>query len=164
MPKSAVKRGREAGRGNVRGEGKGGPESKAQAMMLLAERWSVAEVARRIGVNSSTVRSWRASPDGYRMLEAAREAHRAAFNDALEKARRTLIESLPEAAEVLREALQHGKIDPRLRAACSVFDRTGLHPRAEFEPPPDVDTSNLTEEELRQYLALCRKMQRNRQG
>jgi transposase-like protein len=128
------------------------------AMELLAERWSVHDVARHVGVAPRTIRSWRASPEGHKLLEAARDARREAFKDALVKARRTLIESLPEAADALCELLQHSKAEARLRAVFGIMDRTGLHPRSEFDPPPDTDFSNLTDEELKTYLELSRKL------
>jgi PAS domain-containing protein len=143
----------------VRGKRHGGLESKAMAILLLAIRWSPAEIARLLGVNARTVRTWRASPDGHLALERAREQYRGAFKDALVKARRTILEALPEAAEILVETLHHAQVDARLRAAFGIMDRAGLHPRAAFDPPPEGDTSRLTDEQLAQYLFLCRLME-----
>lgn len=104
--------------------GRGKANLQADAMRLLCDGWQLAAVARQLGVNRNTVRDWRDSPDGQRLLAEARVARESHFVDAAERARAMLRESAVAAVQALRDDL--ASPGRRSRAARAILDRIGV--------------------------------------
>lgn len=145
---------------NRRKPQRGGETPREQAMALLAEGISIAEVSRRLGLHRRTVEKWRTTEAGAAALETAKEQAREAFQSTVEAARSKLSAAADEATDAVLEVLRDGKGDPgtRLRAASMVFDRVGLPRIQRLETPPTpLDTSKLSDQELADLEALLRK-------
>jgi len=136
-----------------------GPDARAVAMKLLAEGLTVSAVAREVGVDRTSVRTWRDSIEGQRELDDARKARSAAFDDAAEQSRRILREAAPLAAQRLRDRLASTVPFEAVTAAEAILARVGV-PRAskvENVGGNGLDLSRLTDKELEQLEALHAK-------
>ncbi|TAK30985.1 MAG: helix-turn-helix domain-containing protein [Myxococcaceae bacterium] len=134
-----------------------GATVREQAMALLAEGLSIAEVSRRLGLHRRTVEKWRTTTAGAAALETAKEQASEAFQSTVEAARSKLSAAAVEATDVLLAVLRDADSDPgsRLRAASMIFDRVGLPRTQRLETPPaPLDTSKLSPEQLDQLDAL----------
>lgn len=138
---------------------RGGPEAQAEAMKLLAEGWQLASVARQLKVRRGTVRDWRDSPAGQRLLAAARAERSAALLEVIEDGRRLLRENAMRAVQVLVDKLASPVPFEAGAAAAQLLDRVGLPrtERIETPPKPKRDLSKLSTEELVQLRALREK-------
>mgnify|MGYP000859573179 CR=1 FL=1 len=148
---------------NRRKPQRSGGTPREQAMALLAEGISIAEVARRLGLHRRTVEKWRGTPAGAAALETAKEQAREAFQSTVEAARSKLSAAADEATDAVLEVLRSAKSGPqdRLRAASMIFDRVGLPRTQRIEQEAATeDTSALTDEELAAYEAAKRKIHR----
>lgn len=136
-----------------------GPEAKAQAMVLLAEGFSLAAVGVEMGVNRDTVLTWRDSPDGQRLLADARKAREGALKEGIGRARKVLEEGAILAAQTLVDAATHGPTKDRIRAAATLLDRIGVPrtERVEVAAGDDEDLTVLTDDELAEYERLLAK-------
>lgn len=145
---------------NRRKPQRGGETPREQAMALLAEGITIAEVSRRLGLHRRTVEKWRTTAAGAAALETAKEQAFEAFQSTVEAARSKLSAAADEATDVLLVVLRNSDSDPgtRLRAASMVFDRVGLPRTQRLETPPTpLDTSKLSDQELADLEALLRK-------
>lgn len=145
---------------NRRKPQRGGETPREQAMALLAEGITIAEVSRRLGLHRRTVEKWRTTTAGAAALETAKEQASEAFQSTVEAARSKLSAAADEATDVLLAVLRNSDSDPgtRLRAASMVFDRVGLPRTQRLETPPTpLDTSKLSDQELADLEALLRK-------
>lgn len=138
---------------------KGGPDARAEAMKLLAEGYQVTAVAAQLKVHRGTVAEWRDSPEGQRLLAAARKERAATFAESVEDARRILREGAPRAAQLLVDTLESGVPFEAPTAAQQILNRIGVPAvtKVESAPAEEEDLSGLTDEELDQYEALARK-------
>jgi transposase len=136
-----------------------GPEARAQAMAMLVEGLAVSHVARALHIDRGTVADWRDSPEGQKLLAAARAERAAAFAETVEDARRILREGAPRAAQKLVDTLESGVPFEAATAAQQILNRVGVPSvtKVETAPEPEEDLSGLTDAELDQYEALSRK-------
>jgi len=91
-----------------------------RAIRLLAEGWSIDEVARAVRVRPGTVESWQADADFQSLLDCLQ--HYGQMQDALE----TLNDLTPGAIAALRRALVGDDVRIAVQAAREVLDRVGL--------------------------------------
>ena len=77
-------------------------------------------VAKLLKAGERTVREWRDSPEGQKLLADARKAREATFLDAAERARRILREGAEKAALVLVDQLSSGDAATRSIAARTI--------------------------------------------
>ncbi len=140
-----------------------GPEAKAQAMVLLAEGFSLAAVAVEMGVNRDTVLTWRDSPDGQGLLTEARKAREGALKAGIDRARKVLEEGAVLAAQTLVDAATHGPMKERIRAAATLLDRVGVPRTARLETTViGEDLTALTDDELAELERLRAKAKGSR--
>lgn len=135
-----------------------GPGARAEAARLLAEGFTVSEVARRLGVSRQTVSGW-ANHTAAEAVSVEKAKRAQGFEDAVAAARKELKASTLDAARVLVGQLTNA--DPAVAAAAAktILDRAGL-PRVEVvqsEAAP-LDLSGLTEEELATFEALLSRV------
>lgn len=135
-----------------------GPGARAEAARLLAEGFTVSEVARRLGVSRQTVSGW-ANHTAAEAVSVEKAKRAQGFEDAVADARRELKASTLDAARVLVGQLTNA--DPAVAAAAAktILDRSGL-PRVEVvhtEAEP-LDLSGLTAEELDTFEALLSRV------
>lgn len=135
-----------------------GMTPRMEAMRLLAEGLTDAEVSRRVGVHAQTVRKWRRMPTVAPALDAAREERASTFADSIEEARRILRDAAPLAARAVVSALDAPKEADAIRAAATLLDRVGV-PRTERVEQVETETevAGLTAEERAQLRALLMK-------
>jgi len=136
-----------------------GPAAKAQAMQKLSEGHQVTAVARELGLDRGTVRVWRDSPEGQRLLNEARKTREAEFAESSDAARRILREAAVLAAQRLVDRMHSATPFEAVSAAEAILARVGLprSTRTEVTMEPGVDLSKLTDEELAQLDALNAK-------
>lgn len=131
---------------------------KARAMRLLVSGESLSRVAELVEVSRPTVRAWRDSPEGQRLLRDARAEYDREFKDTVSEAR-TMLKSLAQrAVEVLDEDLTSEDADIRHKAAKTILDRVGLPRTERLEIHEErLDLSSLSDTELAEYERLRRK-------
>jgi len=140
---------------------RGGAVARADAMRLLAEGYKVIAVAREVGVDRRTVREWRDSPEGQRLLDEARKTREALQAEGREAALRILREAAPHAAQRLVDALE-ARPPASVGAAEAILARVGLPRSAVLETTvgPALDLSALSDDELAALEALQAKARR----
>lgn len=135
---------------------KGGPDAREHAMRLLAEGVTVTDTAEEVGVDRKTVHRWRDSPDGQRVLDAARKERAQFFADAADQGRRIFREAAPRAAQTIVDCLASSVPFEAVTAADHVLSRIGLPRTTKVETSPDdeYDLSKLndTEQQLLEVL------------
>lgn len=139
---------------------KGGPEARAEAFRLLAEGFTVTAVAEHLKVRINTVRAWRDTPEGQRVLDDAREKRAEALKDAATKARRVLEDNALRAAMVLVDQLDASAPNVKVRAAREILGRVGVPTLTESRvtvADDGLDLTRLSLEELQQLDALNRR-------
>jgi len=137
---------------------RGAATTREQAMRLLAEGITVAEVARRLSLHRRTVEKWRTTTDGAEVLAAAKVEVEQKFSSSLEAARAKLTDALFDMADKVILIAKEGEHADALRAIGMAMDRVGL-PRTERieTPSTPMDTSKLSTEELEQLAVLLAK-------
>lgn len=145
------------------------PATRARALDLLAEGELVSVVAATVGVDVKTVRAWAESPEGQERLaqaEKAREDARRAIEEGraagAAAAKKLLVESTVEAAQVLQAALTHKRPYVRIRAAVQILDRAGVPRTEKIETGEgdEWDLSRFTDDELADFERLRAKAAR----
>lgn len=135
-------------------------DRKGRAMRLLVEGHSLASVAELVGASRPTVRAWRESPEGQRMLRAAREECDREFKDSTSEARELLKSLARRAVQVLEEDLDSEDADIRHKAARTVLDRVGLPRTERVETITRAeDLSKLSDDELETLRAIRAKIE-----
>lgn len=140
---------------------RGGPYARSSAMELLAQGYQVGAVADMVEVDRRTVRQWRDSPEGQRLLDEARRAREAQLAEGRDAALRILREGAPLAAQRLVDALA-APPPASTAAAEAILARVGL-PRStkvEATVEPALDLSALTDDELAALETLHAKARR----
>lgn len=130
-------------------------------MRMLADGFRIGAVARELGINRCTLRDWRDSPEGQRLLDAARKTREAQIAESRDAALRILRESAPLAAQRLVDALA-APPPASTGAAEAILARVGL-PRStvlETTVAPALDLSLLSDDELAALEALQAKARR----
>lgn len=128
---------------------------------MLAEGYRVGAIARHLGVRRQTIADWRDSPEGQRLLDAARKAREAQIAESRDAALRVLREAAPLAAQRLVDALT-APPPASVGAAEAILARVGL-PRStkvEATMEPALDLGALTADELAALEALHAKARR----
>lgn len=126
---------------------------------MLAEGYRVGAVARHLGVQRQTIADWRDSPEGQRLLDAARKAREAQLAEGRDAALRILREAAPLAAQRLVDRLASTVPFEATGAAEAILARVGV-PRltkVETRAEPGVDLSRLTDDEIATLEALHAK-------
>ena len=141
---------------------KGGPKPEAirqKALAMLAEGHTVAATAVAVKAKPHTVAAWRDSPEGQRVLDAAREKRVAALEGAATKARRIFEEAAARAAMVLVDQLDASAPNVKVRAAREILGRVGVPTLTESRvtvADDGLDLSRLSLEQLQQLDELNR--------
>jgi transposase len=127
-------------------------------MRMLAEGYQVGAVARSLGVDRRTIRDWRDSPEGQRLLDAARKAREAQLVEGRDAALRILRDAAPRAAQRLVDALA-APASASTAAAEAILARVGLPRSSKLEATvePGVDLSKLSDDEIATLEALHAK-------
>lgn len=139
-----------------------GPMAKADAMRMLAEGFQLSAVARELGLDRGTVRDWRDSPGGQRLLDAARKTREAELAEGRDAALRILREAAPRAAQRLVDRLASAVPFEATGAAEAILARVGV-PRStkvEATVEPGLDLSALSDDELATLESLHAKARR----
>jgi len=139
-----------------------GPMAKADAMRMLAEGFQLSAVARELGLDRGTVRDWRDSPEGQRLLDAARKTREAELAEGRDAALRILREAAPRAAQRLVDRLASAVPFEATGAAEAILARVGV-PRStkvEATVEPGLDLSALSDDELATLESLHAKARR----
>lgn len=115
-----------------------GPVGRERAVALLSAGHTDVAVAHALAIDRGTVRRWRSEPEVAAALARARREREAAGAEALDDARRILVEAAPRAAQALVDALEDA--DPRvcLAAAAALLDRVGLGKGAAAPAPSSL--------------------------
>jgi transposase-like protein len=119
-------------------------------MRYIAKSFTVTAAAEQVGIDRKTMRRWRDSIEGQKLLDDARKARAAQFADAADQARRTLREATPLAALRLRDRLDSTVPFEAINAAEAILSRVGV-PRAtkvESTGGAGLDLSKLSDDEL----------------
>lgn len=135
-----------------------GPGARAEAARLLAEGFTVSEVARRLGVSRQTVSGW-ANHTAAEAVSVERAKRAQGFEDATKLSREKLRANLLAVTEELVRLAKDADPTVRLRAITAIMDRGGL-PRVEVvqsESAP-LDLSGLSEAELATFEALLSRV------
>lgn len=135
-----------------------GPGARAEAARLLAEGYTVSEVARRLGVSRQTVSGW-ANHTAAEAVATEKAKRAQGFEDATKLSREKLRENLLAVTEELVKLAKDPDPAVKLRAITAIMDRGGL-PRVEVvqnEAAP-LDLSDLTAEELDTFEALLARV------
>lgn len=138
---------------------KAGPEALPEAVAMLAEGYRVGAVARHLGVRRQTIADWRDSPEGQRLLDAARKTREAELAESRDGALRILREAAPLAAQRLVDRLASSAPFEATTAAEAILARVGV-PRStkvEATVEPGVDLSKLSDDEIATLEALHAK-------
>lgn len=137
------------------------PETRAKAMELLAAGNTVSAVAADCAVRRDTIRTWRDSPDGQRLLDAARAARALAAKEAADAALRVLREGAQLAATRLVDAVRRPG-GQSIAAAREILGRVGVPmvDRVESTDLDRLDLSQLTDGELAEFERLHAKVRR----
>ena len=138
---------------------KGGPNARADAMRMLADGFRIGAVARELGINRCTLRDWRDSPEGQRLLDAARKTREAQIAESRDAALRVLREAAPLAAQRLVDRLASSAPFEATTAAEAILARVGV-PRltkVETRTEPGIDLSKLSDDEIATLEALHAK-------
>lgn len=130
-------------------------------MRMLADGFRIGAVARELGINRCTLRDWRDSPEGQRLLDAARKTREAQIAESRDAALRVLREAAPLAAQRLVDALA-APPPASTGAAEAILARVGL-PRStvlETTVAPALNLSALSDDELATLETLQAKARR----
>mgnify|MGYP000609006259 CR=1 FL=1 len=144
-----------------RAQGTHTPDKRDEALRLLAEGYTVAAAARAVKTRENTVRDWRDSPDGQRLLAEARAQRAADIANAVARARQLLEDNAVLAAQALVDNLKSSAPSVRTGAARNILDRVGVPVVREIRgtvTQEGVDPSRLTTEELLELDRLNRKV------
>lgn len=109
-----------------RAQGTHTPDKRDEALRLLAEGYTVAAAARAVKTRENTVRDWRDSPDGQRLLAEARAQRAADIANAVARARQLLEDNAVLAAQALVDNLKSSAPSVRTGAARTLLDRIGI--------------------------------------
>ncbi len=144
-----------------RAQGTHTPDKRDEALRLLAEGYTVAAAARAVKTRENTVRDWRDSPEGQRLLAEARAQRAADIANAAARARQLLEDNAVLAAQALVDNLKSSAPSVRTGAARNILDRVGVPVVREIRgtvTQEGVDPSRLTTEELLELDRLNRKV------
>lgn len=144
-----------------RAQGTHTPDKRDEALRLLAEGYTVAAAARAVKTRENTVRDWRDSPEGQRLLAEARAQRAADIANAVARARQLLEDNAVLAAQALVDNLKSSAPSVRTGAARNILDRVGVPVVREIRgtvTQEGVDPSRLTTEELLELDRLNRKV------
>lgn len=134
-----------------------GAEARAEAARLIAEGFTVAEVARRLGLSRQTVSEWK-NHSAADIVAVAVEKRAESYADAVALARSKLRDAAARAADVL--VAQLDDVDPAVAsmAARTLLDRVGV-PRSEVlvQAAAGPDLSKLSADELADLERLLEK-------
>jgi hypothetical protein len=138
---------------------KGGPEARAAALLLLSEGFTVTYAAAEVGVRINTVRAWRDSDEGRRVLAAAREKKADALAGSVGSARQLLEDNALRAAHTIVDNLESPAPSVRNAAARTLLDRVGVPAVREvlMQAAAGPDLSKLTADELADLERLLEK-------
>ena len=109
-----------------RAQGTHTPDRRDEALRMLAEGHTVAAAARAVKTRENTVRDWRDSPDGQRLLAEARAQRAADIANAVARARQLLEDNAVLAAQALVDNLKSTAPSVRTGAARNILDRVGV--------------------------------------
>lgn len=124
-----------------------GPESASDAMLMLAEGYSLTATARHFNVQIKTVRDWRERPESQALLAKARAERAATFREAAEEVRKIYRAAAIKAAMRMVDLLDNK--DHAKDAARDILDRIGVLRGEEVHISGNIDHTKLGVEELR---------------
>jgi transposase len=102
------------------------PDRRDEALRLLVDGHTIASAARTVKATENTVREWRDSPEGQKLLAEARAKRAADLANAAARARQILEDNAARAAQTLVDLLYSKAPSVRASAARTLLDRVGV--------------------------------------